>query len=491
MKTALLFLSFLSCLICTFPASAKHLQRKPRIDQYFASASPDEKLAFLFAMPKGADLDMEISGSAYAESIMASAAKKGLCLDNTLALQAPPCKEDQIPASKLLSDPVLQRHMLDAWSFPESQGTDRDRFFRTLGRFAMATHGMEGELLAKMASRAARDHVMYLEVEVEPDDGADALGKRLGWDGHFVNTLHNLQNNGISKIVQSATKTIKDFESEKNKRLKCGMQDADPGCMVAIGYLYGIDRTALPGEVFAKMETGLELASMPNSGFSGILLKGEEDQAVKDFNLHMQMLDFLKNLHPKAHVAVNAGELTPELATPEDLSFHVSEAVMLGHAQRIGSGSDIMFEVPDLPGKLAKMKVLVDICPSRIRAVLGDGSDALRLYLKHGVPVAISSCDGGLLRSELSPEYLKASTLDDLSYENLKRIARDSLEHSFLPGRSLWVNAEKFTPVRQCERDVIVGRMLNSFCQDYLEANRKAKLEWQLETEFKAFEKRY
>lgn len=491
MKTVLLFLSFLSCLIFSFPASARHLQKKPRIDQYFASASPDEKLAFLLDMPKGADLGMEIAGSAYAESIMASVAKKGLCLDNALALQAPPCKEDQIPARKLLSDPALHRHMLDAWSFPESQGTDRDRFFRTLGRFAMATHGMEGEVLANMASRAAKEHVMYMEVEVEPDDGVKALGKRLGWDDHFVNTLHNLQNNGISKLAQSAIGIIQTIEAEKNKRLKCGMQDADPGCRVAIGYLYGIDRTALPGEIFAKMEAGLELASMPNSGFSGILLKGAEDQTLKDFNLHMQMLDFLKALHPKAHVAVNAGELTPELATPENLAFHVSEAAMLGHAQRIGGGSDIMYEVPDLPGKLAKMKVLVDICPSRIRAVLGDGDDALRLYLKHGTPIAISSCDGGLLRSGLSQEYLKASFEDDLGYADLKRIARDSLERSFLPGRSLWRNAERFTPVRQCERDVIIGRLLTSFCQDYLDSNRKAKLEWRLESELKAFERRY
>jgi hypothetical protein len=491
MKTALLFLSVLSCFICSFPVSARHLQGRSRIDQYFASANPDEKLAFLIAMPKGADLDMELAGSAYAETIMASVAKKGGCLDNTLALQPPSCKEDQIPARNLLTDPELYRHMLDAWSFPESQGTDRERFFRTLGKFATATHGMTGEILANMASSAAREHVMYLEVEIEPDDGVRALGKRIGWDDNYQNTLHNLQNNGISRLAKSSTDVIRMIEAEKNGRLHCGMQDADPGCRVAIGYLYGIDRANSPGEVFAQLEVGLELASMPNSGFSGILLKGAEDQTLKDFNLHMQMLDYLKTLHPKAHVAVNAGELTPELATPKNLSFHVSEAVMLGHAQRIGAGSDIMYEVPDLPGKLAKMKVLVDICPSRIRAVLGDNADPLRLYLKHGVPVAISSCDGGLLRSELPSEYLKASLDDDLTYANLKRIARDSLERSFLPGRSLWRNAERFSPVRQCERDVMVGRLLTSFCQDYLNANRKAKLEWQLESELKAFERRY
>lgn len=491
MKAGLFFLSLLSCLLYSSSASARHLQSRPRIDQYFASASPDGKLAFLLAMPKGADLGVELRGSAYAESIMQRAAKMGWCLDNALKLSAPPCKEDQFPAKKLLSDPALYRQTLDAWSFPESQGTDRDRFFGTFGKFGMATRGMEGGILANLASRAARAHVMYLEVAIEPDDGAGALGKRLGWDGNLQETLRNLQNNGISRAAKSATDSIRMIEAEKNGRLKCGMQDADPGCDVAIGYLYGVDRNGTPGEIFAKMEAGLELASMPNSGFSGILINGAEDQALRDFNLHMQMLDFLKPSHPGAHVAVNAGELSTELATPEDLSFHVSEAVMLGHAERIGQGSDLMYEVPDLPGKLSKMKVLVDSCPSRIRAVLGDNADALRLYMKHDVPVAISSCDAGILRSEISSEYLKASLDDGLSYFELKRIARNSLEHAFLPGRSLWMNAEKFIPVRQCQRDVMAGRMLNSFCQDYLEANRKAKLEWRLEAQFKAFEKRY
>ena len=491
MKTGLLFLSLLFSLFMPALSSAKRIHLRPSADRYFAAASPDEKYAFLRAMPKGADLDVEIYGSAYAETIMARAAKRGDCLDKSMTLTAAPCTETQTQARQLLSDHELYRAAMDACSFPVSLGTDRDRFFKISRQFEQAGRGTEGEILARLASRAAKAHVLYLEVEVEPADGAGALGKRLGWDGNFQNTLLNLENNGIANNAKTATQEVLRYESEKNMRLKCGTPDADPGCKVAIGFLYGVERTAMPGIVFAKMATGIHLADTPHSGFSGILLKGPEDESTQRFNLHMKMLDFFKSIHPGAPVAVNAGELNTELATPEDLSFHVSEAVMLGHATRIGGGSDIVHEVEDLPKKLAKMRTLIDVCPSRIHAVLGENNDPLRLYMKYGVPVALSSCDAGILRSELPAEYLKASLDNNLTYGELKRIVRTSLEQSFLPGKGLWINNGKFIPVRQCQRDAMVGRMLTSFCQDYLNANRKAKLEWQLEAEFKAFERRY
>ena len=486
--------AFILLLLACFAsiASAKHLPPQPKIARYFESASPQEKLAFLLAMPKGGELDAEMQGSAYAESMIAWAAKKGLCMAEDMSLSMPPCKAEKLSAKAVLSDPALYRKTLDAWSMRGLTGKNRDHFFSSFGKFEKATQGMTGAMLAQMLSRAAKEHVLYLEVALAPDgEAALALGKRLGWDGNLHNTLENLRNNGLSTMAAASLKEMKLAEAEKNQRLKCGTIAADPGCKISVRYLYSVSRNTMPGEVFAQMAAGLELASRPDSGFSGILLSGAEDESMPDFSLHMQMLDFLKSVYPKTHVAVNAGELNLDLAPPENLSFHVSEAVMLGHAERIGQGSDILREPPGLLQKLAKMKVLVDICPGRTDTVLGEYANPLPVYLKYGVPVALSGCDAGVLRSDISMEYLKASLDDHLGYPELRNIARDSLEYAFIPGKSLWANAAKFVPVRQCERDVRYGRMLSAFCQDYLDANQKARLQWQLEAEFRAFEKRY
>lgn len=486
MKPALFFAFFLA--FAAQAEAARHFN-SPGAQHYFATASPEEKAAFLLAMPKGGDLDEEISGSVYAESMIGWAAKKGLCLDESLALSPPPCSAAKPPVKGALSDADLYRRILNAWSMRNVDGMGRDHFFSAFGKFEPALRGMEGAMLAELLSRAAREHVLYIEVALAPD-GAFELGKRLGWDGNFQNTLGNLKNNGLSEVVAASLKEVKLSESEKNRRLKCGTPNADPGCRVAASYLYEVSGSATPGEVFSELATGFELASMDDSGFSGVLVSGPEDESMKDFSLHMQMLDFLKSAYPKAHIAINAGELSKQLVPPEGLSFHISEAVMLGQAARIGQGADIMHEVPDLLGKLGKKGVLLDVCPGRIRAVLGKNEDLVPLYLKHGVAVAISSCDAGLLRSEISTEYLKSAIENNLNYADLRNIARNSLEHAFVPGKSLWLDDSKFTPVKACARDLQYLKA-SPPCQSFLDASRKARLQWQFEAEIRDFEKQY
>lgn len=488
MKTLMLCFSILLLFFSSSAEAAKHHSR-PGVQRYFAAANPEGKFAFLLDMPKGADLDEVLSGSVYAESLIAWAAKKGLCLDDSLTLALPPCGENNPSVKSALSNPELYSAILDAWSMRDSK--ERDHFHAAFGKFEKAEQGMTGAMLAKMLSRAAREHLLYMEIALTPDDGAAfELGKRLGWDGNFHNTLENLENNGLARVVKSSLKEIRLSESEKDGLLKCSTPDADPGCFVSVHYLYAVSRNTTPGAVFAQLATGFELASIDDSGFSGVLLKGPEDESMQDFSLHMQMLDFLKSIHPGAHVAVNAGELSLRLVPPEGLSSHVSEAVMLGHAERIGQGADIMYEVKGLMQQLSKRKVLVDICPGRIGIVLGKNENPLPLYLKHDVPASISSCDAGVLRSEISREYLEAALENNLGYADLKNIARNGLEHAFVSGKSLWQNASRFTPARPCSRDL--SRLKASRrCRNYLDANEKARLQWQLETEFRAFEKRY
>ena len=72
------------------------------------------------------------------------------------------------------------------------------------------------------------------------------------------------------------------------------------------------------------------------------------------------------------------------------------------------------------------------------------------MYLKAGVPVALATDDEGVSRSEMTREYERAVLDQGLDYVTLKKMARTSLEHAFLPGASLWSDARKFTPVHEC-----------------------------------------
>ncbi len=75
------------------------------------------------------------------------------------------------------------------------------------------------------------------------------------------------------------------------------------------------------------------------------LVQPEDDPvAVRDFSLHMSIIDFLRPLYPKAQITLHAGELSNGLVPPEALRFHIRESIRRGHAQRIGHGVDVMQE---------------------------------------------------------------------------------------------------------------------------------------------------
>jgi hypothetical protein len=90
----------------------------------------------------------------------------------------------------------------------------------------------------------------------------------------------------------------------------------------------------------------------------------------------------------------------------------------------------------------------------------------------------------------MTHEYLRAvQTYDFLGYKDLKRMARMSLEHSFLPGSSLWTS--DFRPVAACANDRAGAGKVSAPCQKFLDANEHAQMQWKLEEEFAGFEKKF
>jgi adenosine deaminase len=243
------------------------------------------------------------------------------------------------------------------------------------------------------------------------------------------------------------------------------------------------------------MVTGFALANDPNSKVVGLnLVQGEDGLgSMQNFSVHMRMLNALRTLYPRAHLTLHAGELAPGLVPPEGLTFHVRESVMAAGAERIGHGVDIMHEAEpyELLEEMARRNVLVEICLSSNDLILGvSGSQhPLATYLQYGVPVALATDDEGVSRSEISREFLKAAQEQGLGYVQLKTMARNSLQYAFIAGGSLWKDARKFVPAAQCAQDVAVMKLSSPGCRNYLEGSEKAKLQWKLEEDFRAFER--
>ena len=497
----------LLCALATPAQSLRHTSAGRTSEQkaarYFEliRKSPPQMFAFLRKMPKGGDLHSHLSGAVYAESYIQWAASKGSCVNSgTMTLSQPPCDpaSGKIPVTSALSNPVLYRQLIDAWSmryWQYSGQNGHDHFFDSFGKFGGASFG---QMIAEVASRAAKGRVLYLELMLTPDQGSSSLiGQQVGWDGDFEATLNKLKSKNIDSAALTGVKALQDAEAEKNTLLKCGTPQGDPGCAVTIRYISQVTRAAPLGQVFAQMVTGFALASDPTSKVVALNLVQPEDWllSMQNFKVHMDMLNFLRPRYPHAHISLHAGELAPGLVPPEGLTFHIRESVMKGHAERIGHGCSIMNEDdPDgLLKELAHRKVMIEICLTSNDTILGIRKEQhpLATYLQHGVPVALATDDEGVSRSEISREYLKAAEDQGLGYIQLKTMARTSLQYAFIPGASLWADEKRFIPVSQCAKDMPIANEASTACKQFLAASERARLQWKLEAEFKAFENQY
>jgi hypothetical protein len=502
-----LVLAFLAALSAA--QTSAQLTAEQRAARYLESVrhQPPLMLAFLHDMPKGGDLHNHLDGAIYAEDLIDFAASDNLCVNRTTShLLAPPCdscaKYTDKPAIQCAySDQVLYNQIIDAWSMRNWRAGDEsghDHFFATFDKFELAAGAHYAEAIATVVNRAAAEHVPYIEFMHTADGMRSAqLGLKTGWDSDFAKLRQKLIDAGIRDIAHATSETLAADQARARKEWHCDTAQAEPGCKVTVRFIYQVLR-GLPHEaVFAQILLGFELAST-DPQFVGLNLVMPEDWYVpiRDFNEHMAMLDYLHSVYPKVHITLHADELAPGLVRPEDLSFHIRASVERGHAERIGHGVSVMHEkdATGLLKEMAQRNVLVEINLTSNDLILGvSGEDhPLSAYMKYGVPVALATDDEGVSRSDMTLEYLRAVETQGLNYEDLKRMARQSLEHSFLPGESLWAETKtQFRAVPACALSLTSTAKPSSACEKFLTASQRSQEQWKLEAAFRNFEKQY
>lgn len=456
--------------------------------------------AFLRQMPKGGDLHSHLSGAVYAESFLRWAAEDGSCFSvRAVRIVNAPCEVvgDTIPAARALATAAIHDAYVDSASMRNwhpSRISGHDQFFSTFRRLT-ALPRRTGDMLAEAMSRAAAGNVSYLELMQTFDDAESRrMGGSIGWLGSFAAMHDSLLAAGIPEAVDRARAQLDATEARRDSVLFCGSAAPDPGCDVTVRWLYQVLRASAPEQVFAQIMMGF-LATRADPRVVGLNLVQPEDHpiAMRDYSLHMRMIQWLRERYPDVPVTLHAGELAPGLVPPRGLRFHIREAVEIAGAARIGHGVDVMYEdrPHELLSEMARRGVMVEINLSSNDVILGvSGRDhPLHSYMSAGVPVALSTDDEGVSRSEMTLEYVRAVQDQNVGYPAVKTMARTSLQHAFVEGDPIWRDFDRLQPVSECAP--AAGGFEGERCAAWAASSTRGELQRKMEVDLARFEARF
>ncbi len=504
------------------PVASAADSRASRAYQAAMREGPLAVEAFLEDFPKGADLHFHLGAGVYAETLIRVAAEDKLCIDpgrdefarddQHKALKEP-CAPPLVPASELNGSNLTEKEqdlydrVVDAFSMrnfvPTPSYSGHDQFFSTFDRFGSLDKSHTGQWIDEITRRADAENNQYLELMHTPTfDHARSIAKELGFNPDLAQMRQALLDHGLRDEIAEDRKEVREAIASRNQIQHCGTPQGARACRVQVRFIYQVLRASAPEQVFAQTLLGFETVEQAieqgSDDWVGINFVQPEDYmvAMRDYTLHMKMVEYLHSVYPKVHITLHAGELAPGMVPPEGMKFHIRQAIEIGHAERIGHGVDVMYEddAKGLLQEMAKKHVMVEINLSSNEGILGISDDRhpFQYYRAAHVPVALSTDDQGVSRIDLAHEYVRAANDYHLSYEDLKQLSRTGMEHDFLPGESLWVAPDVFSvPVATCRGQLLGAAKPSAACRRFLDANEKAAAQWELERRFREFEAKF
>lgn len=465
-------LLLLICTVCPVTILAK--ADSVKVAAYFETIRNDESRLrqFFTGMPKGGDLHNHLSGSVYAENYFKYAANAKLWVDMATGKLYHP--KDSTKGSEMvhLSPDMPNLHyirmaLIDKWSIrnynPNNYPLGADEYF--FGRFDLfnvVAGKYTVDFMRELRERAAFENVQYLEIMLSsPGINAAKIDELCG------RGFYTRYNDRLRKAIQDdAVRTKggkntdkvlaevfrewdKMFEMEDwvskyvayidsidaNSALPSGYKRA-PVCYYQ-GYA---SRNSEPLVVYAQLYIAFKSCLREGSRLVGVNIVSAENNetAIEDYTAHMKMFRYLdKVTGNKVNMSLHAGELALGLVRPEDMRSHIREAVFIAGADRIGHGVDIAFEEEgiSLLDTMHKRHVAVEINLTSNEFILGvkDNIHPFDLYRQAEVPMVISTDDAGILRTDLTQQYVLAALRYNLSYYEVKQLVRNSIIFGFMP----------------------------------------------------------
>ncbi|WP_141561950.1 MULTISPECIES: hypothetical protein [Micromonospora] len=382
-------------------------------DRIRAVATPTELYALLFALPKGADLHIHLSGCGRPDDwyTLATTLRPGAhevrvtdCPDGhargtvvtvpaaTVAALPACCRAGHRPLAEL-SDAERER-----WDGMLTVGEDEpdsffDRVTPQLKHLRKEPELLLGVLAATL-DRAAAEHVDHLEFQTGP------FGY-VGADGPVP----------------------PDEMAARYRAVLSGDRATASG--VTARLLINVSRTA--EDVEDRLRLSFEMADRHRDLWTGLHLSGREDQARRSLDELAGTYWELHRRYPELGVAVHAGE-------GFGAAYQVRPATLLP-VSRIGHGLALV-EDEETMTALAAAGVAVEcslISNVRLGRIDGYGAHPLRRFIEAGLRPCLSTDNPGAWGSQLTDEFYVATRHLDLSWKQVTALARNSVDASFAP----------------------------------------------------------
>ena len=395
---------------------------------------------FFSRMPKGGDLHHHYSGSIYVETYLEWVRATKQWIDRDTLKISKNKTDSSISVDQLRSNIELYRKLLTLWSDKDyhnhyhSQLPPDANFFNTFSYFGPVS-GNYKEGLMILKERAIKENVNYIETMLASvgysyqDKSFDENIRKASSDEAISSLLDELSSkldgkNAFRDKIHDFIMKIEDFH-----------KSVDDNQFMMRYQTYAF-RNSSPSLVFSALYAAFKAVEKSNL-LVGVNLLGPENgvRAITDYNLHMQMFAYLKKNFPNVNIALHAGELTLGMVRPKDLKFHISQALHIAGAQRIGHGVDLPYEegAIDLLERI-KDKSVIEINLTSNEFILGvkGREHPYLIYAAYDVPIVICTDDSGVSRNNLSREYVLLATRYKPSYETVKKYVYNSIKYSFL-----------------------------------------------------------
>ena len=494
-----------------------------------------ELVQILTKFPKGADLHNHLSGTVMPEDYIALGSSDGDCFGpDSLVPAMYTITQATAPGVcaggfKLLAQASAEERQQLLRSLSMYQFNDKgitsiqaghDQFFVTFGRFGAVSGSPNnmGSMLAKLRQQSNSENVSYVETMVSFQSAAvsnlaDLLRQKYPdaaaytQNSNYPAMFDYLLGAGLKDAVFAAQKDVATYVSAMNAILKCSTATPDPSCEVSFYFQATVNRNAalkdgsadLP-KIFTQTALSCLLADTEKSVVGVNLLSGEDSPvSMQSFNTQMQFFSYFHNRFPRTNIALHGGEITPcfvGIGNPA-LKEHITGAIQAG-AKRVGHAVSFTYlndaDKAEVATLMKRNNTLVEIpftSNAQILGVAGEEHPFVQYFRKYGVPAAFSTDDEGVSYADFTSEWIYAVSQYRLTFVEAVRLARFSLQYSFLPGEPLWQDVVSAKVVSQCTGEILGSDKPGDPCKSFLAKSAKAGTQWRYEAKLSHFDKEY
>lgn len=432
-----------------------HLGFSQSTNSYFEKIRNNEAAltAFFSQMPKGGDLHHHYSGSVYAEPILDYAITENfyLNIETMMVAREKPSYGNWEQFSILKDKGQLDRYkqkIMHKWSVKDYNYVDypSDKlFFEAFEKFMPAADEMFRSGLLELKNRAVKENLSYIETQLSTIPAPINMEELTKFNEQLRTMAAKKDEKAIMELLDTIYKELikknassyaKDFNNNFVGKLHSDLKIDDDH--FTMRYQNFVLRFMEPTELFKNLVVAF-ISADTSPLMAGVNIVSPEDgeTSMKDYWLHMMMFKYCHSRFPDVKYTLHAGELTLGLVQPEDLTWHIRSAVYDAGANRIGHGVDMAYEEQsyELLRYMAKNKIAIEInlVSNEFILKVKENRHPITLYKEFAVPIVISTDDAGILRTNMTEQYvLLAKRYKDISYSDIKQYVYNSINYSFI-----------------------------------------------------------